>query len=77
MNVETLQSLIESITKTLVKGNEETYALLGKLDVPDSIKKNELISQLASAQVELAHIREALQTELNKKKHKRFWQFWK
>jgi cytidylate kinase len=77
MNVETLQSLIESITKTLVKGNEETYALLGKLDVPDSIKKNELISQLASAQVELAYIREALQKELNKKKQKRFWQFWK
>jgi cytidylate kinase len=77
MNVETLQSLIESITKTLVKGNEETYALLGKLDVPDSIKKNELISQLASAQVELANVREALQKELNKKKHKRFWQFWK
>jgi cytidylate kinase len=77
MNVETLQSLIESITKTLVKGNEETYALLGKLDVPDSIKKNELISQLASAQAELAYIREALQKELNKKKQKRFWQFWK
>jgi cytidylate kinase len=77
MNVETLQSLIESITKTLVKGNEETYALLGKLDVPDSIKKNELISQLASAQAELAYIRESLQKELNKKKQKRFWQFWK
>jgi len=77
MNVETLQSLIESITKTLVKGNEETYALLEKLDVPDSIKKNELISQLASAQAELAYIRESLQKELNKKKQKRFWQFWK
>lgn len=77
MNEKMLQSLIESIMKTLAKGTKETDALLGKLDVPDSIKKNELISQLASAHAELAYVHEILQEELNKKKQKRFWQFWK
>lgn len=77
MDVNDLTAIVSRIEQNLHEIDIETKQVLADTSMPDSYKRNRLVDLLARTQVELIWTCRNLSEEIDRRKSKKIWQFWK